>query len=103
VLLPDLITLVRELSFSRLESQNPYNHLFDFEHLFSGLAIAGMTQDTLKWKLFPYSLKGKAEQWYTHTIGSVNDNWDELRDKFYLEFFPLSRIIALQRDICCFQ
>jgi hypothetical protein len=73
-LLPDLIAMVRGLSFSKLESENPYNHLFDFEHLCSGLAIASMTKDTLKWKLFPYSLKGKDEQWYTHTIGSVNDN-----------------------------
>ena len=65
----------------------------DFEHLCSLFAIAGMTQDTLKWKLFPFSLIGKAEQWYTYTVGSVHDNWDELRDKFCLEFFPMSRII----------
>ena len=62
-----------------------------------------MTQDTHKWKLFPFSLKGKAEQWYTYTVGSVHDNWDELRDKFCLEFFPMSRIIALHRDIRSFQ
>jgi len=55
------------------------------------------------WKLFPFSLIGKAEQWYTHTVGSVNDSWDELKDKFCLEFFPMSRIIALHRDIRCFQ
>ena len=54
------------------------------------------------WKLFPFSLIGKAEQWYTHTVGSVNDSWDELKDKFCLEFFPMSRIIALHRDIRCF-
>ena len=62
-----------------------------------------MTQDTLKWKLFPFFLIGKAEQWYTYTVVSVNDNWDELRDKFCLEFFPMSRIIALRRDIPSFQ
>jgi len=86
-----------------LESENPYHHLLDFERLCSLFAIAGMTQDTLKWKLFPFSLIGKAEQWYTYTVGSVNDNWDELRDKFCLEFFPMSRIIALHRDIRSFQ
>jgi hypothetical protein len=47
-----------------------------------------MTQNTLKRKLFPYSLIGKAEQRYTYTVGSMSDNWDELRDKFCLEFFP---------------
>ena len=86
-----------------LESENPYHHLLDFERLCSLFAIAGMTQDTLKWKLFPFSLIGKAEQWYTYTVGSVHDNWEELRDKFCLEFFPMSRIIALHRDIRSFQ
>ena len=61
-----------------------------------------MTQKTLMWKLFPFSLIGKAEQWYTHTVGSVKDGWDDLRDKFCLEFIPMSRIIALHRDIRCF-
>ena len=102
-LFPGLITLVRKPSFSGLESENPYHHLSDFEHVCSLFAIAGMTQDTLKWKLFPFSLIGKAEQWYTYTVGSVHDNWEELRDKFYLEFFPMSRIIALHRDIRYFK
>ena len=62
-----------------------------------------MTRDTLKWKLFPYSLAGKAEQWHTYTIGNKNDNWDELKGKFCLEFFPLSRFMALKKDIRCFQ
>src|SRR6185312_16590441 len=98
-LFSDLITLVRKPSFSGLESENPYHHLSDFEYVCSLFAIAGMTQDTLKWKLFPFSLIGKAEQWYTYTVGSVHNNWDELRDKLCLEFFPLSCIIALHRDI----
>ena len=59
--------------------------------------------ENLMWKLFPFSIIGKAEQWYTHTIGSVNDSWDELRDKFCLEFFPMSRFIDLHRDIRYFQ
>ena len=102
-LFPGLITLVRKPSCSGLESENPYHHLLDFERLCSLFAIAGMTQDTLKWKLFPFSLQGKAEQWYTYTVGSAHDNRDELRDKFCLEFFPMSRIIALHRDIRSFQ
>ena len=95
--------MVRKPSFSGLESDNPYHHLSDFKQLCSLFAMAGMTQDTLKWKLFPFSIIGKAEQLYTYTVGSVHDNWDELRDKFCFEFFPMSRIIALHRDIRSFQ
>jgi hypothetical protein len=47
-----------------------------------------MTQDTLMWKLFPYSLIGKAKQWYTYIVGSMNDSLGELKDKFCLKVFP---------------
>ena len=95
--------MVRELSFSRLSSENPNHHLRELDQLCSRFASTSVTRDTLKWKLFPYSLAGKAEQWHTYTIGNMNDNWDGLKGKFCLEFFPLSRFMALKKDIRCFQ
>jgi hypothetical protein len=75
---PAFIAMVREQSFSSIEDKNPYTHLREFEQLCSCLTIAGMTQETIKWKLFLFSLSGIAKQWYAHTIGGVNGNWDEL-------------------------
>ena len=95
--------MVRELSFSRLDSKNPYHHLWEFELVCSCCAIAGMSRDTLRWKLFPFSLVEEARQWYTRTIASMNGNWGELRDEFCLKFFPESRLVALRKDIICFQ
>ena len=69
----------------------------------SCLSISGMTQETLKWKLFPFSLKGKAKQWYTHVIESTNEDWDELIYKFCLAFFPMFRIVSLPRVILGFE
>ena len=34
---------------------------------------------------------------------SVNGSWSKLRGKFCLRFFPESRIVALRKDILCFQ
>ena len=42
---------------------------------------------------------GKAKQWYTHAIESSNGDWDELKDKLCLAFFPISRIASLPRAI----
>ena len=53
---PTFIAMVREQSFSGIEDKNPYTHLHEFEQLCSCLTIAGMTQETIKWKLFPFSL-----------------------------------------------
>jgi hypothetical protein len=53
--------------------------------------------------LFPFSLLGRAKQWYAHAIGGVNGNWDELQNKFCLAFFPLSQIATLRIEILTFQ
>ena len=37
------------------------------------------------------------------TVASMNRNWGELRDEFCLKFFPESRLIAIWKDIICFQ
>ena len=69
----------------------------------SFLNISGITQETLKWKLFLFSLTGKAKQWYTHAVESTNGDWDELKDKFHLAFFPMSCIDSLPRAILDFE
>ena len=72
------IAMVREQTFSGEEDENPYVHLREFEQLCSCLNIPGMTHDTIKWKLFPFSLSKRVKQWYAHTVRSVNGDWDEL-------------------------
>jgi len=62
-----------------------------------------MSQETLWWKLFPFSLEEKAKQWYAHNVGKVKGDWDELRNRFCLTFFPISRVAALRQEILSFQ
>ena len=69
--------MVQEQTFSGEEAKNSYVHLWEFEQLCSCLNISGMTNETLKWKVFPFSLAERAKQWYAHTIRSVNGDWDE--------------------------
>jgi len=49
-----------------------------------------MADDTLRWKLFQFSLLGKAKKWYNHHVGSSQGDWEVLRGNFCLKFF-LSR------------
>jgi hypothetical protein len=43
-----------------------------FELLCSRLASVSMPLDVLMWMLFPFSLNGKAEQWYMPAAGYAN-------------------------------
>jgi hypothetical protein len=100
---PAFIAMVREQTFSGKEDENPYVHIREFEQLCSCLNIPGMKHETLKWKLFSFSLSDRAKQWYAHNSRSVSGNWEELREKFCLAFFPISQIITLRLEILNFK
>ena len=100
---PGFIAMVREQTFSGHDNENPYHHLRLFEQLCSCLSIAGMAQETLRWKLFPFSFSERARQWYAHNVGKVNGEWEELRNRFCLAFFPISRIASLRKEILDFR
>ena len=99
---PSFIAMVREQTFSGHDNENPCHHQREFEQLCSCLSITGMAQETLRWKLFPFSLSERVRQWYAHNVGKVNREWEELRDMFYLAFFPISRITSLRKEILNF-
>ena len=56
------IAFVQENSFLGRDCENPYHHLREFEQVCSCKKNSGMTHETLKWKLFPFSLSGEAKQ-----------------------------------------
>jgi hypothetical protein len=58
-----------------------------------------MTKETLRWKLFPFSLTGEVKQCYTFAMESTNGDWDELKDNFCLASLPMSHIRSLLRAI----
>jgi hypothetical protein len=69
-----LIHLVQKHTFSGSDSENPYFHLADFEQTCACLRIEGMADETLRWKLFPFSLMGEAKHWYNrHVENSQGD------------------------------
>ena len=100
---PRIIAMVRAQTFSGLESEDPDLHLQGFEELCLCLVIPGMSQETLKWKLFPFSLTGKAEQWYTHNVRGMIQDWEEFRDDFCLSFSSLSHTASLRSEIFAFE
>jgi hypothetical protein len=77
-LCPGFIAMVREQTFLGLDYENPYHHLREFDQLCACLTILGISQETLRWKLFPFSHDERVKQWYTHNVGKVAGDWEEL-------------------------
>ena len=77
--------------------------MHDFKQLCSCLHIQGMTRDTLKWKLFLFSLMGVAKHWYARYVESAHREWEILQSKFCLVFFPISRVVHPWVEILTFK
>ena len=62
-----------------------------------------MSDETLRWKLFPFSLMEKAKCWYNLAIGSRQGDWGALCSSFFLQFFPISRVVKLHIGVLTFK
>jgi hypothetical protein len=58
---PCLVAMVQNRSFSGKVDENPYLHLQEFGQTYDCLRIEDMSDETLRWKLFPFSLKERAK------------------------------------------
>ena len=92
---PEYIEFLKKQPFSREDEENPYTHLREFYRVCDLLRFEGMSDETRKWKLFPFSLTGKARHWYKLKVGSVHGDWKELYNSFLFQYF--------QRDIISFR
>ena len=95
--------MVHARSFSGKDNKNPYFYLSEFEQTCACLRIEGMLDETVCWKLFPFSLMGKAKRWYNLTIGSRQGDWGALCSSFCLQFFPISRVVNLHFEVLSFK
>ena len=101
VLNSDLIHLLP--SFQGLASENPYNHLQEFNVVCTSMMPAGVTEDQIKLRAFPFSLKDAAKDWlYNLPPGSIS-TWEEMAKKFLRRYFPASRASTLRKEICSIQ
>jgi hypothetical protein len=99
---PRLIEMVQNHPFSGKEDENSYLHLRDFEQTCDCLHIAGMSDEILRWKLFPFSLRGRARIWYDRTVESKQGDWGSLRSSFCLDFFPIHKAVNLRAEVITF-
>ena len=68
----------------------------------STFVIKGVSQDAIQLHLFPFSLLGRAKQWFYANKTAV-DTWDKCAKAFLAKFFPIGKTNALRGRISNFQ
>ena len=97
-----LINMVQASPFCGKPNEDANAHLQNFLELCKTVTIRVVTADAIRLRLFPFSLPGKAKQWFYHNKEAVS-TWDKCSMAFLAKFFPLGKTNALHGRISSFQ
>jgi hypothetical protein len=97
-----LITMVQANPFCGLPSEDANVHLQNFLELCNTIKIKDVQPDAIKLRLFPFSLVGKAKQWFYKNPMAI-DTWAKCSAAFLARFFPMGKTNALRARISNFQ
>jgi hypothetical protein len=99
----DFIEFVQKKTFMGEIEENPYSHLREFKRICDLIRIKGMSDETIQWKLFPFSLTGKAKHWYKLNVECAQGDWKTLCNEFLSKFFPISKVNDLRKEVLTFR
>ena len=89
-----LINMVQASPFCGKPNEDANAHLQNFLELCKTITIWGITTDIIRLRLFPFSLLGKAKQWFYQNKEAVS-TWDKCSMAFLAKFFPLGKTNTL--------
>jgi hypothetical protein len=95
--------MVQQSPFCGKASADANAHLQHFLEICSTFTIREVTQGAVCLCLFPFSLLGKAKQWFYYSIKEAVSTWEKCSNAFLTKFFPLGKTNALQNKISRFQ
>ena len=60
---PSIIQMVQNNQFGGLQGEDPYAHILTFLNVCATFKFNGVTDDAIRLRLFPFSVKDKAQLW----------------------------------------
>ncbi|GKV41178.1 hypothetical protein SLEP1_g48746 [Rubroshorea leprosula] len=100
---PAIIQMIQQtVQFSGLPNENPYLHIASFLEICDTFKANGVSNESVRLTLFPFSLRDKAKSWLQSFPAGHFTVWNVLVDKFIANFFPPSKIAKLRDDITTF-
>ena len=97
-----LINIVQATPFSAKAYEDASAHLQTFLEISSTITIKDVARHIILLRLFPFSLVGRAKQWFYTNREDIN-TWAKCSKAFLEKFFPIDKTNALREKISNFQ
>nr|GEU84731.1 reverse transcriptase domain-containing protein [Tanacetum cinerariifolium] len=100
----DMIQQVQNsCQFHGLPGDDASKHLDKFLHVTQSIKVNGITDDSLRLYLFPYSLTHHATAWLDHLPRNSINTFEQMAKMFLGKYFPPSMVTKLRNEITNFR
>nr|XP_017233145.1 PREDICTED: uncharacterized protein LOC108207196 [Daucus carota subsp. sativus] len=101
---PSLIQMVSNSAFEGdIEREDPHRHLERFVQMCGSFRINGVTADQTCLHIFPYSIKGKALEWFQQLSNTTLATWDNISTEFLSKYYPSDKTQQMRAIILTFK
>ena len=87
-------------TFHGLAGEDPHKHLKELHVVCMSMKPTGVTEDQIKLRVFPFSLKDWAKDWLYYLPSGSIKTWNEMNRLFLEKYFPASRVANIRKEIC---
>ncbi|XP_021775703.1 uncharacterized protein LOC110739552 [Chenopodium quinoa] len=100
---PQFIQFIFNDSFAGTPHDCPVSHIDSFLEKCDTMKMNGVTDDAIRLRLFPFSLRDRAREWLRDEGTGSFDTWDKLVKAFLVKFLGQEKTARLRNELSTFR